>query len=281
MDDRQEEALPGGEDPQAALDRLQRSEGRLWATALALLNVLAGGLLLSLYLQGSGGAGSVFVSFTPFVHTRPFLLVCAVLAILFDGYVIYKKRSLARLWRRYLLQGQESVHVAYRLEQLRDVGAVDPLTQVYNRRHFEEIIQREWVRCERDERPLSMLLFDIVNFEAISQSRGALVGDQVLQAVADSLRSTLRQFDILFRYGPNEFMVVLPEIGEEGVARVEERLREWLYADQSIRDVGGRGLELAVARGTCRSSKNLAGVIEEIESQLFTESPGSGPGLAS
>jgi len=96
-------------------------------------------------------------------------------------------------------------------ERLHMLSITDDLTGLYNHRHFYTILSDEMKRAERYKRTLSLICFDLDNFKLCNDNYGHLEGDRVLRLVGDILRSALRQTDRGFRYGGDEFMVILPE----------------------------------------------------------------------
>jgi diguanylate cyclase (GGDEF)-like protein len=106
-----------------------------------------------------------------------------------------------------------------------ELARVDPLTGLGNRRAFEEAIATEISRSRRGEASLSLLVCDLDNFKKINDEYGHLAGDDCLRQVADALRGELRGADACFRWGGDEFVVVLADTSElaslEVAARVE------------------------------------------------------------
>ena len=92
----------------------------------------------------------------------------------------------------------------------RENAIKDGLTDLHNRRHFEERIQEEFQRSQRTGAPLSLIMLDIDHFKRINDTYGHAVGDQTLRAVAQCARSALRSIDQIYRYGGEEFAVLLP-----------------------------------------------------------------------
>jgi diguanylate cyclase (GGDEF)-like protein len=131
---------------------------------------------------------------------------------------------LAVIWkiRRQRAERDESHAEAYELAR------VDPLTGLGNRRAFEETVATEISRARRSEIPLSLLICDLDSFKKINDVHGHLAGDDCLRQVADALRGELRGGDVCFRWGGDEFVVVLAGAGElaalEVAARVEARV---------------------------------------------------------
>ena len=94
-------------------------------------------------------------------------------------------------------------------QQLKEMGIRDPLTGLYNRHHFNDVIRREAANVRRYGTPLSVLLADIDRFKEINDVRGHAVGDDVLKFVANYLTSCVRESDFVFRWGGDEFLVLL------------------------------------------------------------------------
>lgn len=105
-------------------------------------------------------------------------------------------------------------------------AATDALTSLPNRRAFDRQFNAEFKRARRFSEPLSVLLIDVDRFKNINDQHGHLIGDEVLRTLASTLRSNLpRQFDILVRFGGEEFAAVLPHTDREAAVHVAERLR--------------------------------------------------------
>ncbi len=125
---------------------------------------------------------------------------------------------------RELLEVTEELRKANDL--LEEISRTDALTEISNRRHFEEFFNWEWKRAERTHEPISVILIDIDHFKPYNDTYGHQRGDDCLRAVAGVLKSNLRRSqDILARYGGEEFVAVLPDTDESGVRQFAEKLR--------------------------------------------------------
>lgn len=111
-------------------------------------------------------------------------------------------------------------------EELREQAIRDPVTGLYNRRFLDEVLRREVARAERYGHALSLILIDIDNFKDINDRYGHLVGDEALRRVAKALRENIRRVDYIFRWGGDEFCIVLPETNGPGAQEVVRRFRE-------------------------------------------------------
>lgn len=106
------------------------------------------------------------------------------------------------------------------------LAALDPLTQVANRRCFDEALDREWQRALRARTPLSLILFDADYFKSYNDRYGHLAGDDCLKKIADTFTSTVRRpADVVARFGGEEFGIILPDTDAAGAFRVAESLR--------------------------------------------------------
>ena len=110
--------------------------------------------------------------------------------------------------------------------RLREMAISDSLTGVFNRRYFFQLAQSELERSYRYHRELSLLMLDIDHFKKINDTFGHQVGDQVLEALVSRCRSSLRIFDIIGRYGGEEFVIMLPETNINDASDIAERLRQ-------------------------------------------------------
>ena len=109
--------------------------------------------------------------------------------------------------------------------KLREQARRDALTGLFNRRHLSDIMDRELARCARDGQPLSLLMIDIDHFKSVNDTRGHQVGDDTLRETARLLGERTRASDMLFRYGGEEFLLVMS--GDALNAReIAEELRQ-------------------------------------------------------
>jgi len=111
--------------------------------------------------------------------------------------------------------------------KLQRLSVLDDLTQVANRRRFDETLNEEWQRLSRDRAPLSLIFCDIDNFKLYNDTYGHQAGDDCLRAVADTISANCqRPGDFVARYGGEEFIVILPNTAAEGAVHLAEDIRE-------------------------------------------------------
>jgi diguanylate cyclase (GGDEF)-like protein len=111
------------------------------------------------------------------------------------------------------------------IKQLEELSIKDSLTQVYNYRYLQVILDDEINRCERYGHSFFMLMIDADHFKKINDSFGHLFGDQVLRELCEIVSQELRSTDRLFRYGGEEFIVIMNEITETEISKAVERLQ--------------------------------------------------------
>ncbi|MDZ4684525.1 MAG: GGDEF domain-containing protein [Planctomycetaceae bacterium] len=135
---------------------------------------------------------------------------------------------------------QENQQLETRNHELQKRALHDPLTGVYNRAFFDESLSREAFRCQREAAPIAVLFVDIDHFKVVNDTLGHAMGDQVLRHIALTLQETLRESDILARFGGEEFVVLVHQPAEKGLQKLAERVRAAIagapfrYGEQSI-----------------------------------------------
>lgn len=137
----------------------------------------------------------------------------------FDGYELRAKLLAAKR----ILALQDSL-IAMR-DELQVQATYDALTGLWNRRASMAALERELVRAARESRTAGLMLADIDHFKEINDTYGHLAGDNVLQAVAAKIKSALRSYDTVGRYGGEEFLIVCPGCDQGAVLRRAENLR--------------------------------------------------------
>ncbi|NIB41969.1 diguanylate cyclase [Pseudomaricurvus alkylphenolicus] len=105
------------------------------------------------------------------------------------------------------------------------LASLDPLTEVYNRRHFLHLANAEFAKARRHGRPVSLIMLDVDKFKGINDKYGHPGGDQALIALTDLCKEVGRSSEIVGRFGGEEFAICCPDTDAEGVLAVAERLR--------------------------------------------------------
>ena len=142
--------------------------------------------------------------------------------------------------------GQTSVEAHYH-EEIYQLATLDALTELYNRRHFMEVLDKEISRALRHRRALALCIIDVDLFKPVNDTFGHIAGDEVLRRMAAVLRQHVRSDDIAARIGGEEFAVLLPEGSAEDAIAFAERLREAIAA--TIFSPGGAPRQITVSVG--------------------------------
>lgn len=116
-------------------------------------------------------------------------------------------------------------------EELRTLSITDSLTGLYNRRHFMEALTKEIARAGRLMHPLSVMMIDVDHFKKYNDASGHQAGDALLKKIASMFKNSLRNIDSAGRYGGDEFIILLPDVGSTGALEVANRLREKMTAE--------------------------------------------------
>jgi two-component system cell cycle response regulator len=125
----------------------------------------------------------------------------------------------------------ENVELAYH-EEIYRLMTVDGMTQVFNRRYFDEALERELNRSKRYQRVLSLIAFDIDHFKRVNDTHGHLAGDTLLRHLTSTVKGRLRREDVFARTGGEEFGVLLPEVPLEGARAVADKIRRMVETMQ-------------------------------------------------
>jgi diguanylate cyclase (GGDEF)-like protein len=138
-------------------------------------------------------------------------------------------------------------------------SARDALTNVYNRRAFEEAVEREFAAAAKNHWPLSVVFVDLDHFKGINDTHGHQGGDAMLKAVANLLTTTLRDTDIVARYGGDEFVLLLPGVDTAQVEVVAERLVTGAHATRADNGDGKPfSITLSLGIATCDGTSKFA-----------------------
>lgn len=147
----------------------------------------------------------------------------------------------------------------------------DPLTGLYNRRGFFELGRREVERAIRFDRPLTAMMIDIDLFKQVNDTKGHLIGDQVLAGVASQIEHQLRQVDLPGRYGGDEFIALLPETDLFNAYQAAERLRRSIA--RVIYPTETEPVRITVSIGIAalkHTNETLETLIEHADQALYT-----------
>jgi diguanylate cyclase (GGDEF)-like protein len=153
-------------------------------------------------------------------------------------------------------------------DELRAMAVTDPLTSCYNRRFFDEIARHELEQHRRYALPLSLLFMDCDRFKAVNDSRGHETGDRVLRTIGQILRGSIREADYAFRWGGDEFLVMITAHEPQARAKAEEiRL---LFQSSPILAELPEGVDLSFGCAAVPAdTEDLRAVIEQADRDMY------------
>lgn len=159
----------------------------------------------------------------------------------------------------------EELHEAYK--KMKQLAVTDTLTGIYNRYYFNSALEKEIYRAHRYERSFALLMFDLDYFKNVNDTYGHAVGDRVLLSVSNLVASCLRESDIFARIGGEEFVIILPETGEELSLEIAERIRKNVEA-HSFEPVKQMTISIGLVRH--RPEEGLEELLKRVDSALYT-----------
>src|SRR4051794_13669404 len=137
--------------------------------------------------------------------------------------------------------------------RVEEMAATDPLTGLYNRRHFGKVLEQLFAESQRYEQDLSCVMIDLDGFKQINDVyHNHAVGDQILTVAARIINANLRKADVAARYGGDEFILLLPHAAAEEAASVVQRIREEYRQASSIILRRNEGATMSVGVGSKR-----------------------------
>ncbi|GAB6906727.1 Signal transduction family protein (GGDEF domain protein) [Desulfosarcina cetonica] len=156
------------------------------------------------------------------------------------------------------------------LDELKKLSITDGLTQLYNSRYFYSQLKGEIERFKRYGHKLSLLLLDIDHFKAYNDTYGHLEGDKILVRIGQVIRACLRKMDTAYRYGGEEFTIILPGTPGEEARTVAERLRTAVAAE-SFANTGTAGVQITISIGVtqyCRD-ESVASFVQRADQAMY------------
>lgn len=162
-------------------------------------------------------------------------------------------------------------------KELEKLANYDGLTQIFNRRGFDETLTRYWKQAEREKSELALILIDVDHFKLYNDHYGHLKGDDCLKEVASALESSLmRPIDLAARYGGEEFAILLPKTDKEGAQYVASRLLESVAKLQIPHEKSLSASTVSVSMGiSCnRDSENIEALITHADEALYQSKEG-------
>ena len=169
--------------------------------------------------------------------------------------------------------GRRMVELQSELVKTRDALAYqathDPLLDILNRRAVIEGLEREMARLQRKQAPISIGLFDLDHFKQVNDQYGHQAGDEVLQEFAARIQQHIRKYDLLGRFGGEEFLLVAPELDEEADEGFYERLRESIATKPFATKAGPVSLTTSIGVAVGNKGSSIDTLIAHADAALY------------
>ncbi|MBF0458874.1 MAG: diguanylate cyclase [Nitrospirae bacterium] len=168
--------------------------------------------------------------------------------------------------KRYLITFTDISHIECDRKMFQNLATKDGLTNIYNRKKFEDELDKEIERSLRYNNFLSLIIFDIDHFKSVNDTYGHQTGDYVLKEITSLVSENVRKYDMFARYGGEEFVILTPETNLAGAKELAEKLRERIQ-DYEFKEVGRVTCSFGVSEYV--KQEDPAGFIKKADYALY------------
>lgn len=154
------------------------------------------------------------------------------------------------------------------IEEIKDMAYKDALTKLYNRRYFFEMAHKMFLTAKRENKPISILMFDIDHFKNLNDRYGHQTGDLVIQKTAQILQNNIRKNDIACRYGGEEFVIFLYDCDLNFARLIGEKIRKTIE-NLTLIDNENREIRYTISVGISNKGETLEEVIKHSDEMLY------------
>lgn len=243
---------------QAKMKALSNRDLQLWSVGLLIIVVLAAGVAALVLPNLMWGGRQLFVVSNKYLPQLLFGFMALI--VIFNVYVLWQRRELDN-------SRQELVSEIMFNLRIKNLSLVDPLTELFNRRYFDQMVGKETSMADRHASTVSFVLVEIQNIKDVNSQFGYLAGDTFLLQMAAILRNRAGACDTVVRYGGDEFLLILPDRDEEQATAVVQQL----FSDvEAWNDEPERSYKLAVncSAATYQPEFEIKDVLRSAESRL-------------
>ena len=241
------------------LSHLERRDWELWLIVSLTGVLVAAGMLALLFPAAFLKHDNVHFEITV---SRPLALGLVALVALLNTYLVSKRLEIRRL-------REELISRTVQQELVRQQSFTDPLTEIYNRRSLEDVAGRYISHARRLHSSLSLLLIDVDRFKDVNSKFGHLTGDVVLADTAALLKSSVRGSDAVFRYGGDEFVIILADTSRAGAAKVIERISAYILEWNQARTLEGFELSLSIGVAEWSDGLTLDELLDSADREMY------------
>jgi len=161
------------------------------------------------------------------------------------------------------------IYIKHEHQLLKDIAKTDKLTSLYNRNNFDLIFEELFNSQRKDEKNLTILLFDVDNFKKINDEFGHLVGDKVLIEIANIFKSTFRNSDTLVRWGGDEFVALLPKIKKEKAYQLTNKLSENINKSKILHSLTNQVITISAGLRSKEEEKSKEELFSKVDNNLY------------
>jgi diguanylate cyclase (GGDEF)-like protein len=241
------------------LSHLEKRDGELWLI-VSLAGLLVGaGLLAVLYPAAFLKQGNIHFEITV---SRPLVLGLVALLALLNTYLLTRRLEIRRL-------REELISRTIQQELTQQQSFTDPLTEIYNRHSLEDMAGRFMSQARRSKKPLTFMLIDVDQFKQVNTKFGHLTGDVVLANTAALLKHSVRGSDAVFRYGGDEFLIILADTSSVDARYVVERIRAGLVEWNRAGHLENFELSLSMGVAEWAEGKTLTALLDSADHEMY------------
>jgi diguanylate cyclase (GGDEF)-like protein len=150
--------------------------------------------------------------------------------------------------------------------RLQEMAHKDPMTNLYNRRYLHDISKTLFNISQREKKAFSILMIDIDRFKSINDQYGHMIGDSVIQLLADIFRDLIRASDIAIRFGGEEFIILLPNTEEEGAYEIASKIKNRV---QNQRTIVGFTVSIGVSKCNFSENTDINKLLHKVDEALY------------
>jgi diguanylate cyclase (GGDEF)-like protein len=243
------------------LSRLEKRDWELWVTVSLTGLLVSAGMLALLFPAAFLRQDSIHFEFTA---SRPLVLGLVALVTLLNIYLASRRLEIRHL-------REELISKTIQNELVRQQSFTDPLTEIYNRHSLNEMAGRFISHARRAKKPLTLLVIDVDNFREVNTRFGHLTGDVVLADIATLLKSSVRGSDAAFRYGGDEFLIILADTSAIDAKSVIGRLRTGVQEWNEAGNLEGFVLSLSIGVAEWSDGKTLDELLDCADHKMYAE----------
>lgn len=212
----------------------------------------------------------LFTFSRPLEHTQFDEIAAFLPSFLAIGFVLFSYRRIQKLESEVIKRLEVERKLLRSEEEYKNLSITDDLTQLYNARYFFRKLKEEINRMMRYKQPMSLLLIDIDDFKKVNDQYGHLTGDKVLKIAGGIIAAFLRKTDTPYRYGGEEFAVLLPGTRIEAAMNVAERIRKGFEA-QDFSFITNETLTITVSMGASqfKPGEEMEALVKRTDDALY------------